>query len=300
MQAVDAGRIRRDLFYLAEDPLPCRTLNYVVPGRDKCTLYEADAYIEDILNDGGYHLARQSVSVQAFVSDPSVPWGFRKPTPEEPYYRAVNITATKFAASCTDEAVVLISHKDSQSWLRRGPGAYDNAVGVASLLEISRLISACALRRDLIFLFCNEEHWPWTSVDAARQIAASDRKVVAALNVDSIGGKSLADAGRATSVTRYSTLEGAKLAGLIASINRNYDIGLEHRNVLAERPNDDDGSFVDAGILPAVLMIGSYPYADPNYHTPADSAEKVDVEHIRQATQLVAATILTLCGLSGQ
>lgn len=297
LHAVDSERIRRDLFHLASDPLPCRTLNYSLPGHEKCTLHEADDFITGILNKGGFGIATETVPVQAFVPDPTVAWGFRKPLAHEPWFDAVNIIATKGGRSSPTEAVVVVAHKDSQSWLNCGPGAYDNTVGVASLLEISRVLSRCELDRTAKLLFCNEEHWPWTSVDAARRMAESDLDIVAVLNIDSIGGKSSADfeEGRLTSVTRFSTPEGEKLADLIAEINGAYEIGLEQWKVEAERPNDDDGSFINAGIAPAVLLIGSYPYADPNYHTLNDTPDKVDIENVRRATQLAVATVLTLC-----
>lgn len=297
LQAVSAERIRRDVFYLAHDPLPCRTLNYVVTGHEKCTLYEADDFITQVLRSGGYHIESEAVRVQPFVADPSAAWGFRKPIPGEPSYDAVNILASKPGTSGSSETLLILAHKDSKSWLDCAPGAYDNAVGVAALLEISRVIRRLELRRNLMLLFCNEEHWPWTSVEAATRIARSDLEIVGVLNVDSIGGKSGTDRadGRLTSVVRYSTPEGNRVADLIGAINEGLGIGLEHRKVFVERPNDDDGSFIEAGILPAVLMIGSYPYADPNYHTPADTPDKVDIENVKRATQLIVATVLKLC-----
>ena len=62
-------------------------------------------------------------------------------------------------------------------------------------------------------------------------------------------------------------------------------------------PNDDDGSFVNAGIAPSVLLIGSFPYADPNYHTVHDKPSLVDIENVRRSTQLALATVLSLCGV---
>ncbi len=37
--------MRKNLFYLARDPLPFRKLNFTLPGHDKNTLHEADDYI---------------------------------------------------------------------------------------------------------------------------------------------------------------------------------------------------------------------------------------------------------------
>jgi hypothetical protein len=41
-----------------------------------------------------------------------------------------------------------------------------------------------------------------------------------------------------------------------------------------------------------VLNTGSIPYADPNYHTEKDVAEKVDVGNAERTVQLTLAAIL--------
>ncbi len=292
---VDAARISTDLFYLSHDPIPCRTLNYVIPGHAQCTLYETDDYVAARLSELGYAIERQTVPVQAFVPDDSVPWGFRKPVATEAWYDAVNLLAVRRGSSKPEEIVLLVAHKDSQSWLDVAPGACDNAVGVCALLEIARIVADHELNRSIGFLFCNEEHWPWTSVAAAQRLAASGNDLVCVLNVDSIGGKSASMLGRFPGCVRYTTDEGEKVAKLAHTLNGVFGIGLEHSIHRAEVPNDDDGSFINAGILPSVMFIGSYPYADPNYHTVNDRPDLVDVENARRATQLVLATAVRIC-----
>lgn len=287
---VEADRISTDLSHLSDAPIPCRTLNYTLPGHTRCTLYEADDYVAARLTDLGYSLERQTVPVQAFVPDSSTPWGFRKPLETEPWYDAVNLLAVKRGASKPNEWVLFVAHKDSQSWLDVGPGAHDNAIGVCSLLEIARVLAGQQFTRSIGFLFCNEEHWPWTSVAAAKRLADANMDIACVLNVDSIAGKSEAMHGRFPGCIRYTTDEGERVAKLAHGLNGAFGIGLEHSIHRAEVPNDDDGSFVNAGIPPAVLFIGSYPYADPNYHTVNDKPQLVDVENARRATQLVVAT----------
>ncbi|MFV1981254.1 MAG: M28 family metallopeptidase, partial [Rhodothermia bacterium] len=305
---VDPKRMRRDLFFLASDPLPSRVLNYVRPGSDKSTLHEADDFIIDRLESLGYEVERELVKVQAFQPDLSVPHGFRRPLPDEPWYDSFNLYARRPAVEhpanvipanagietpalldpnepSPMEAIVLLAHKDSQSWLDRAPGASDNAVGVVALLEIARLMREVEPTRTVIFLFCNEEHWPWTSVAAAERLAASSLRIMAVINVDSIGGKSLENArsGIHTNTTRYSTPEGERIADLMGRINELYEIGLDQEKAFSGTPNDDDGSFINAGILPTVLNIGSFPYADPNYHTLGDKPEYVDLANVVKA-----------------
>jgi len=43
-----------------------------------------------------------------------------------------------------------------------------------------------------------------------------------------------------------------------------------------------------------VANIGSYPYADPNYHAPGDVADLVDLTNLRMSTQASLAAALTI------
>lgn len=298
IESVEQTRIRETVFYLAADPLPCRRLNYTLPWHDRCTLYEADSYIRDRLDSFGYSVETQSVPVQAFRRDESKPLAhqYSPPLPSDPWYDAVNLYAKKLGTERPNELIVVVSHKDSQSWLDVGPGANDNAVGTAANMEIARVLADYEAQRSVWFLFCNEEHTPWTSIAAAQSVARSGMEVVAVLNLDGPGVKSEADraAGRMTNVTGYTTDEGEALADLMAKMNAEYGIGLEQSKYRFEGPGNDDGSFINAGFARAVINIGSMPYADPNYHTENDTADLVDYANARLTTQLTLAAVLDL------
>ena len=289
--AVDGQQIKNHLFHLAKDPLPCRCLNVSRPGVLTNTLYEADRYLISFLQSWGYRIEREIVAVQAFQPDTAVAWGFRKPLPDEPWYAALNIWATRAGQGQSPGAIVLVAHKDSQSWLKCAPGGHDNAIGVAALLEIARILADKLLNSSLRLLFCNEEHWPWTSRAAAQRFSRSGTKALAVFNVDSIAGQSEADrlAGRRPHVLRYGTSEGEELADQIIQLNAELELGLEVRKVHCPKPNDDDGSFLLAGVRPTLLHIGSLPYAEPHYHTLDDCAEVVDIELAAQSTRLIVA-----------
>ncbi|MFZ5517357.1 MAG: M28 family metallopeptidase [Candidatus Zhuqueibacterota bacterium] len=296
LEKISQDNLRHCLFYLSKDPIPCRTLNFTRPGRDMCTLYEADEFIARALTDSGCSVERQKVPVQAFQPDTTAPHGFRKPLESEPWYDSFNLFGVIPGVKVPGEAIVFIAHKDTQSWLTCAPGAYDNCVGVVCLLELARLSRYFKHQRTAIFLFPNEEHWPWTSVAAAESLAKSQIDIIAVINVDGIGGKSTreTEAGKATNVTRYSTAEGERLADLMAVLNETYAIGLEQSKFHCSTPNDDDGSFVNAGFSYSVLNIGSFPYSEPHYHTPEDRPEHVDIENLTKATQLCLAALLHL------
>jgi len=294
---IDGERMKRDLFYLAKDPLPCRVLNVTLAGHSQCTLYEADDYIAAKMADVGYVVEREAVPVQAFRRDASKPLAhqYARPLPEDPWYPAYNLYAKKTGQERPQELVVLVAHKDSQSWIEGyAPGAYDNGVGTVALMEIARALASYRSQRSIWFLFCNEEHAPWTSETAARNLAASPYKVVGVLNLDGLGAKAAEDQGLLTNVTRYSSPEGEPLADLMAELNDRYHLGLRQNKFFSEHPNDDDGSFVKAGIPQAVLNIGSMPYAEAYYHTTEDIPEHVGWENVRLAAMLSLAWVAHL------
>ncbi|MDA0709287.1 MAG: M28 family peptidase [bacterium] len=292
---VSGENMYETIYHLSRDPLPFRKLNHTRPGSDRCSLYEADAFLQSRLASFGYAVETEGVQVQAFRCDTSKPKAqqYSAPAPEDPWYPAYNLYAEQRGSTLPEEIVLLLAHKDSQSWVD-SPGANDNGVGTAAVLEIARVIGSFKPRRTIRFLFCNEEHRPWTSVTAAKNAAARGDNLVAIYNLDGLSRGTPEDKaqGRKTNVTLFTESEGERFADLMAEMNEAYGIGLQQRKLKRERPGDDDGSFVNAGFKHAVINIGSYPYGDPNYHTESDQIEHVDVGNLVLATRLSLAAAL--------
>jgi len=284
--------LRKHLFHLAKDPLPFRKINCTLPGHAKHTLAETDDFIQGKLEGWGYPVEREGCLVQAFRCDVTKPKAhqYGKPRSDDPWQVAYNLYARKTGSVHPDEIIVFVAHKDSQSWVD-SPGAYDNAVGTAACLEFARILARYRSRRSVWFLFCNEEHRPWTSVTAARNARVRGDRLVAVFNVDALGGKSADDvvAGRKTNVTGYTAPEGEPLADLVAEVNDRYGIGLDQSKARRLQPGDDDGSFIKEGFPAAVIHCGSVPYADPEYHLESDTAEHVDLPNVRMAAQAALA-----------
>lgn len=295
MQQLDGDRMREALYYLADSPLPYRKANYTLPGHEESTLHEADEYIQGRLEAFGYEVQREGVSVQAYRCDTSKPKSaqYSPPQPEDPWYTAYNLYANKTGATPPDEIIVIVSHKDSQSWVD-SPGANDNAVGTVANLEIARVLAGYESRRSVRFLCCNEEHTPWTSVTAAESARERGENIIAVFNLDSVGRKSDEDhaARIMANVTLYTTPEGERLADLMAEVNDRYEIGLQQRKHQRTRPGDDDGSFVKAGYSAAIMNVGSYPYADPEYHAEGDTPDRVDLENALLTARATLAAIV--------
>lgn len=297
LDRVSAERMRADLFHLSRDPLPFRKVNYTRPGQSLDSLAEADAFIRGELERAGYEPVRTPYRVQAFRCNRAKPlhhW-YDKPDPSDAFYEAANVEATRPGRARPDEIIQLISHKDSMSWID-SPGAHDNCVGTVANLELARLLAGCTLRRSARFLFCNEEHTPWTSRFAAEAAAARGDNIVAVLNVDSLDGKSDEEmaAGKLTHVVGYSTDEGRGLADLVAGCAKRYGIDLDVRVVFKERVNDDDGMFINAGFRRTVMNLGSWPYGDSEYHMPGDVPERVNMKNLVLSVQLLLAAILSI------
>ncbi|MFT5366115.1 MAG: hypothetical protein ACI8V2_001062 [Candidatus Latescibacterota bacterium] len=292
---VNGQNMRDTIFYLSKDPLPFRKLNYTRPGKDKCSLYEADDYLQAQLESFGYTVQKEDVQVQAFRCDTSKPKAhqYSSPMPEDPWYTAYNLYAEKKGTTTPEEIILLLAHKDSQSWVD-SPGANDNGVGTAAVLELARVISTCNPNRTIRFLFCNEEHKPWTSITAAERAIERGDNLVAIFNLDGLSRGTPEDkaTGRKTNVTLFTEPEGERFADLMHDMNETYHLGLHQRKMQRERPGDDDGSFVKAGFKHAIINIGSYPYGDPHYHTEQDHPENVDIENLILSTQLSLAATL--------
>ncbi len=294
---VGSEQISKHVFYLAKDPLPFRKLNFTVPGHEKNTLYEADDYLAGRLESWGYRVEREGVQVQAFRRDTSKPKHaqYSPPKAEDPWYTAYNLYAEKTGRSHQDRIIVVLAHKDSQSWID-SPGANDNGIGTAGVLEMARVLAQYRSESTIRFLWCNEEHTPWTSKTAAQKAKARGDNIIAVFNLDGIGAKSAEDtaAGKKTNVTAYTRSEGKRLAELMGEVNTRYSIGLEQRTAQRSQPGDDDGSFVLAGYPAAVINIGSWPYGDPEYHAEGDVPERCDVKNAAMTVQATLAAVATL------
>ena len=295
--SVDSARMSKHLLHLSKDPLRFRKLNLTLPGHTKNTLYEADDYLTGQLESWGYRVEREGVRVQAFRRDTSKPKSaqYSAPKPEDPWYTAYNLYAEKKGGRHPDEIIVVVAHKDSQSWID-SPGANDNAIGTAGVLEMACVLAKYSPERTIRFLLCNEEHTPWTSVTAAQKAKARGDKILAVFNTDGIGAKTAEQTAlkKKTNVTAYSEPAGERLAELMSAACARYVPGLEQRIVKRQFPNDDDGSFVKAGYPAAIVNIGSWPYGDPNYHTEGDVPELCDVANAAMTVQAVLAAIVAV------
>ncbi len=292
IQQIDQDELKKNLFYLSKDPIKYRKINYTAPSHQKNSLYEADDFIASKLESYGYKAEKEACKAQAFRRDTSKPVRsqYSPPMENDPWYDLYNIYAKKEGIQHPDKIILFVAHKDSQSWID-SPGAYDNTVGTVAIMEIARVLKDYPSKCSFWFLFCNEEHCPWTSVTAANKAKERGDNIIAVINLDGLGGKSKEDfdKGKKINVTLYTKPEGEKIADNMIEANKKYKIGLEQSKYERPSPGDDDGSFVNAGFPAAIANIGSFPYMNPDYHDITDIPELVDIENVFMSTKLSLA-----------
>lgn len=184
-------------------------------------------------------------------------------------------------------AVVLSAHYDS---VAAGPGASDDGMGVATILEVARaLTGAPALRRDVVLLFTDGEEIGLLGASAWVRAHGTD-DVAAIVNVDARGttGPSLmfeTGTGSAATVAAWSSGAARPVtSSLFAAVYR-------------EMPNDTDFSvFLDAGV-PGVNFanVGGV----QRYHTPLDSLAHFDVRTLQQHGDNALAAVRGLAETQG-
>ena len=284
--------LRRDLFYITRDPFSFRTVNYTVPFHEKCSLDELDDWLMARMESLGVKVTRKPNKVKAFRCsfDPKIPRGhwYMLPKEEDPWHDAANLVAELPGVEYPDEIIYLVSHKDSQPWIN-GPGAIDNGSGTVANLEMLRVLATLPRKRTIRVLFCNEEHWPWRSAEEANEAAEKHEKVIAVLNVDCISGVSDEDlaAGAKKMVATYTAPEAKSLSEYICTLPQKYGIDLLCEPATKPAPSDDDGCFIKAGFLNAIMFEGSRPYQDSQYHLPGDIPERVNYDALYASVQVI-------------
>ncbi len=162
--------------------------------------------------------------------------------------------------------VVIGAHYDS---VTAGPGANDNASGVATLLELARATRGRSYPFDLVFVAFGDEEVGLVGSRRYLEALPSDqrRQTQAMLNLDMVGvGERMEFGGDADLTAR--ALRIAQGLGYPAS-----------ELALRGGSTSDHATFIDAGI-PALFF---YRSEDPNYHSKLDTADKVMPENLEAA-----------------
>lgn len=210
-----------------------------------------------------------------------------------------NLEATLPGATRPQEVIILGAHYDTAEG---APGADDNASGVAGVLELARAFAQTRQSRTVRFVFFpNEEPPSFPSADMGSRHYATDARarndqIVAMLSIESIG---YFDTEKGSQ--RYPfplNLAYPDVGDFIGFVSNLKSRSLLHRAIAAFRAHatlPTQGAAAPSWVpgvwwsdhwsfwrerYPAIMITDTAPYRNPFYHTPEDTADKLDFDRM--------------------
>jgi hypothetical protein len=165
-------------------------------------------------------------------------------------------------------AVLLVAHYDS---VPAGPGAADDASGVAAVLEAARALSAVPPERDVVLLLDDGEEAGLVGAEAfLRHPWAAGVGAVVNLEARGTGGPS---------VLFETAGGGARIADLFAASARRPIVSSLFPAVYRLLPNDTDLTSLAALGVPGANL--AFFFGGVRYHTPRDDAAHLDLRSLQ-------------------
>jgi hypothetical protein len=207
-----------------------------------------------------------------------------------------NVVGVHRGVICPNEVYVVGAHYDT---VEGSPGAWDNASGVAGVLEAARILSQCSFEATIVFIAFDREEEGRKGSDAYAQEHHLDhmRGMIA---LDGIAYRPYApndpDYNR---VGLYYQVRRTKIVDDLAAAMKSY-AGLNC--VIAEDDLTDDAPFARRGFAAAALISrGLNADVRPFMHTPQDSVDMpgyIDYDYGAQVTQGVVGYLATQARLA--
>jgi photosystem II stability/assembly factor-like uncharacterized protein len=213
--------------------------------------------------------------------------------PSEFIHRSRNIVATIAGKTNPERECIVLAHYDSDSGT---PGANDDASGTSAVMEAARVCSKYEFANTIHFLAVSAEELRMLgSGHYVQEAKRQNRDIVVALNADMIGYPIQGDTSGlviSSAWVRIPLLDSAVV------FNRRYNIGLRIRDTTDDSEACDYIPFAYAG-YPALNVTEGTAWeiwggADPYYHNPTDTHDKLHPGLIRRGAQLMLATIAEL------
>jgi hypothetical protein len=218
-----------------------------------------------------------------------------------------NVFAELPGTECPSRTLVIGAHYDSEH--PTGPGADDNASGVAGMLEIARILHDHPLPITVRFVgWSYEEEGLVGAFAMARQLKGEGREVAGAISLEMIGftepdidpltglpGTYLAMVADPTS---------APLARAFAAAAYTYTPefpafgAVIDPNVLPDILRSDHAAFLANG-FPALMATDTANFRNPNYHTATDTVASLDPAFHLGSTRAALAGLVTFGSVDG-
>lgn len=202
-----------------------------------------------------------------------------------------NIIATRAPQKGDNHEIVHVSaHYDSVQF---APGASDNASGTAVALELARVLKSYPIDKEVRFVFVGAEEIGLLGSKYYAENLSEDelKRSIANFNMDMVG-----TSWENASAIYMNTIDGKANIVSDTALATAERIGTPSELILYQRGASDHQSFYDVGI-PAVNFIRREPGTaalEPYYHTPQDTMEYLSAERLKEAGDLVGASIYSL------
>ncbi len=241
----------------------------------------------------------------------------------------INVVATIEGQTNPEKIFVIGAHLDAtadrdKNWTENNwdtieaPGADDNATGIASILEIARIMSdkSIGFENDFtikLVAFGAEERGSSSysysgnhhgSMHFANRLFSEGKEMIGMVSMDMIGFNLNYDYASIVK-QEYLKAQSITLGEKFYEANQNFSIGLiTNAPPFATGTYSDHQSFSDINI-PAILIIENAPWrsnnyyqANPYYHTSDDSFETVNINLVKKITQLNLAAMASYNGVT--
>jgi len=257
------------------------------------SLHAVNEYARDELGRAGFAISEHSYSLDG--------------------QKVSNLEAILVGSEGASDTVVLGAHYDS---VPGTVGADDNATGVAAVLEVARMLQGSKLHKTVRFvLFVNEEP-PFFQTDImgslvyARQLKRDHIAVSAMISLEMLGYYSEARASQ-----KYPALLGLfypSRGDFIGFVGKSDSPDLVRRAVRCFRQTT---SFPSEGVAapadwpgvgwsdhwsfwqvnyPAIMITDTALFRNPHYHTPYDTADKLDFEKMARVVEGIRRVVEAL------
>jgi len=165
----------------------------------------------------------------------------------------------------TRDAIVLMAHYDS---VAPAPGAADDGSGVATILEVARVLLLSPVARNRILLvFTDAEEVGLLGAEAFFAEHPWARDVKAVINVEGAG------AGGPSLLLRTTHDGGALLRAYRENAEAPVALSVA-QEIFARMPNDTDFSVAERSAIPGIDF--AFAFGFNHYHTPLDTIENLD------------------------
>ncbi len=285
-QAELAGRLSEDVRQLSS---AIRERSLPHEGSLKATT----DYLQRELTQAGYSVTDQTYSIQGEAVS--------------------NLEADLAGSASADGAVIVGAHYDSVDGT---VGANDNATGVAATLELVRWLQGSHLRRTVRFVLLVNEEPPYFqtaqmgSVVYAQKLKQDGVPVSAMISLETIGYYS--DAPGSQKYPPLLNLLYPSRGDFIGFVGNTESRDLVRRATRAFRESakfpsegiaapanwpgigwSDQWSFCQEG-WPGIMVTDTAPFRYPYYHTPLDTADKIDFQKMAQVVDGLRNVVVSL------